>query len=112
MDLKRRLLALILGIFFGLYITPKEIFHAFQSHTDSEHRTQSGLHIESTHHHCALSKVDQALCSIEPPIFVSVPEPRIVYLLTNYEVRYIAKPLQGCFQVKKGRGPPTSFFLV
>ena len=109
MDMKRRLLAILLGILFGLYITPKEIFHAFQYHTDSEHQSQTGLNIESAHHHCALSKVDQALCSIEPPTFLSVPQPSIVYLLPKYEVTYIAKPLQGCFQVKKGRGPPSVF---
>jgi hypothetical protein len=112
MDMKRRLLALILGIIFGVYITPKEIFHAFQNHTDSQHQSQSGLHLESAHHHCFLSKVDQALCSIEPPTFLFVPNPSIVYQLPKYEVKYIDKPLQGCFQVIKGRGPPSAFFLV
>lgn len=108
MELKRRLLALMLGILFGLYITPKEIYHAFQSHTDTEHTTQSGLQIESAHHHCSLLKADQALCSIEPPTFLCLPAPRLDYIMSNKVVKYTGKPLQGCYNVKKGRGPPTA----
>jgi hypothetical protein len=106
MDLKRRLLALVLGLLFGMYITPKEIVHVFQSHTDTEHHGQDGLRIESAHHHCFLLKADQALSSIEPPSFLSVPEPKEGYFMPSYTASFISKPLQGNYLIKKSRGPP------
>jgi hypothetical protein len=112
MDLKRRLLALVLGILFGMYITPKEIVHIFQSHTDTEHHVQDGLRIESAHHHCFLLKADQALTSVEPPLFLSVPEPNAVYIVPCYSAHFISKPLQGNYLIKKSRGPPNTLYLV
>lgn len=112
MDLKRRILALALGILFGMYIMPKEIVHAFQSHTDTEHHAYDGLQIESAHHHCFLLKADQALTSIEPPSFLLVPEPKEIYFVPSYSARFISKPLQGGNLIKKSRGPPNKLQLV
>lgn len=112
MILKRRLLALVLGILFGTYIIPKEILHVFQSHNDTEHHAHDGLRIESAHHHCFLLKSDQALCSIEPPAFLSVPEPIVIYLMPCCSARYISKPLKGNNLIKKSRGPPNKLYLV
>lgn len=47
---------------FVTYITPKEIFHAFTHHIDTEHialTEKDGLKISNEHHHCELLKVDQ-----------------------------------------------------
>jgi hypothetical protein len=62
MQAKRILALIFLGVFF-LYITPKEVYHAFTHHNDSSHTTLSdkdGLQISNEHHHCELLKIDQS----------------------------------------------------
>ncbi len=68
----KRILSFILLCVFSLYITPKEILHAFVSHQDTEHHAthlKNQLEISATHHHCELMKMDQQFASNE----VSIP---------------------------------------
>jgi hypothetical protein len=68
----KRYISFILLCVFCLYITPKEIFHAFVTHTDTEHTTlfaDNHLEISAEHHHCDLMKIDQQFASAD----ISVP---------------------------------------
>ncbi|MGI9192456.1 MAG: hypothetical protein ACR2IL_10065 [Chitinophagaceae bacterium] len=106
MNWKRRIVAMLLGILFGWYITPKELMHVFQHHNDTEHHATDGLRLESAHHHCSLMKVDQSLCSNEPPVFFQLTEP-IRFFSANAHVEvYVAEPIQSIKGNKKSRGPP------
>jgi hypothetical protein len=112
MSIKRRLLALVLSILFGVYSTPKELLHVFQTHSDTEHHVGDGLRIESAHHHCYLLKADQALHLIEPPTCITIPEPTTVYYSALFPLSLVAKPLQGSCYVKKSRGPPVKLYSI
>ena len=58
---------------FSIYVIPKEVFHAFTHHADTEHSTfdTKGLRIDSEHHHCELLKLDQQFTAaqIDLPYF-------------------------------------------
>lgn len=107
--MKRRIIALLLGLLFGCYITPKELFHVFQHHTDTEHHVSNGLHIDEAHHHCALQKADQQLVSVEPPIFQAVFLTLVLFpTATNSfppQVAIISPEDEAWFD----RGPPCAF---
>ncbi len=62
----KRVISFILLCVFSLYITPKEIYHAFVTHSDSEHtisHAKNHLEITAEHHHCELMKADQHFIS-------------------------------------------------
>ena len=70
MRLKQFISFLLLCIF-SLYIIPKEIFHVFVQHTDTEHvatHLKNHLEISTEHHHCELMKADQQFVSSFIPI--------------------------------------------
>jgi len=71
--LQKRILSFLLLTVFCLYVTPKEVFHAFSHHTDTEHHIvdTQGLHFDSEHHHCELLKLDQQFTAaqIDLPYF-------------------------------------------
>lgn len=105
--MKRQISALLLGLLFACFITPKEILHVFEHHTDTEHHISYGLHIDEAHHHCALQKADQQLVSIEPPLFLGIGNADLQFLPpTNYltVIGFLLSP-QHC--VWTDRGPPS-----
>jgi hypothetical protein len=65
--LHKRILSFLLLTVFSLYITPKEVFHAFTHHSDTEHAVTNfdGLHFDTEHHHCELLKLDQQFTAVE-----------------------------------------------
>lgn len=68
----KRIISFILLCVFSLYITPKEIYHAFVTHTDTEHTVshlKNHLEITTEHHHCELMKADQHFVSSD----ISIP---------------------------------------
>ena len=109
MLLKRPIVAFLLGILFGCYITPKELLHVLQHHTDTEHHISYGLHIDEAHHHCELQKADQQLVSIEPPLFYCIAN--IVLFAQPINCRPVVSVLLSPqHRAWNDRGPPS--FLV
>lgn len=106
MDLKRQIGALLLCLLFGWYSTPKEIWHIFQHHVDTEHHATEGLNIGSAHHHCSLLKVDQSLNTLEPPVFLHFIDKSITLFVKRNWTIYGTSPLGSLLEVKKSRGPP------
>jgi len=55
----KRFFASIILIVFCFYITPKDIFHLFTHHDDTEHLTPKSneQHFDKEHHHCNLLKI-------------------------------------------------------
>lgn len=104
--MKRRLIAFLMVILFGWYITPKEIIHVFQHHVDSAHYAKQGMRIDAAHHHCTLLKVDQSLSKIEPPSFFNFCPFHCNYGSVTNWFGYSEKPLHGNEGAKKSRGPP------
>jgi hypothetical protein len=93
---------------FSLYVTPKEVFHAFSHHTDTEHHIfdTQGLHIDAEHHHCELLKLDQQFTAaqIDLPYFDFERLPQ--YLDLPNIAFYTSYKSQDDFNCHFLRGPP------
>ncbi len=92
-----------------MYVTPKEVFHAFTHHVDTEHTLgqEHGLHISNQHHHCELLKVDQQFTAsdIEVP-FYNFEKPHFYFFQQKKSI-YITHSLNGNAISYSQRGPPS-----
>lgn len=85
----KQLISFLLLCLFLVYIIPKEIFHAFSHHIDTEHVTTSvknQLQISAEHHHCELMKADQQFVSSIIPIPYYHFQSPFYYALSHEEV--------------------------
>lgn len=97
---------LLLGVFLT-YITPKEIFHAFTSHNDTEHNithNPNQLEVGSEHHHCELMKLDQQFASsaisipyfsFSKPIYFANQQKHAIVQCILPTANYAIHPLRG-----------------
>lgn len=107
-------IATFLLLLFLQYSFPKELYHVFVSHTDTEHcvEIKNRLNISNEHHHCALIKADQLLESIEPIQFfidfskATFLEPKNLFFSKNKKI------LSPYLKLYRGRAPPVSFVFV
>jgi hypothetical protein len=105
----KRIVSFVFLLVFSIYITPKEIYHVFTHHIDTEHSLElnHGLQISNQHHHCELLKVDQHFTSSD----VTIPFYEFYHTITFYEVKNLCNSLsyilQGSYNTSPLRGPPT-----
>jgi hypothetical protein len=100
---------LLLGVFVT-YITPKEIFHAFTRHNDTEHRighNPNQLEVGSEHHHCELMKLDQQFAASDISIpFFSFNKPIYFATKRNSAIVHCILPNANS-AIHPLRGPPS-----
>ncbi len=106
----KQLCSFLLLMMFSMYVTPKEVFHAFTHHTDTEHSTldTKSLHIDSEHHHCELLKLDQQFTAtqIDLPYYDFEQLPR--YLDIQKLASYTSYKSLDDFNCHFLRGPPNA----
>ncbi len=102
----KHIVAFLLLLSFVWYIVPKEVLHAFVTHTDTVHHSHVGLYFDSEHHHCELMKIDQEFNADDQISFYNIL-PHVNLFFSNQQIyHYTSHTLNSNLYDQLLRGPP------
>lgn len=104
----KRILATATMVVFVTYSIPKEFYHIFSSHTDTQHEAHSSgvLEITGLHHHCQLLKADQQMTALAFEFPVLIPPAKIAHTTSKLAVFRILPFSSLALSANRLRGPP------
>ena len=105
----KQIISSLLLFIFCVFITPKEVIHAFANHTDTEHshtHLHHQLEISSAHHHCELMKADQQFASFDIEIPYYSFEQSCTFFVKNTSSFNTSTLKEKKYSHKQLRAPP------